>query len=649
MWVGRTTATTMAAVLGGVVALTGAAGGAAAAPATVTSSAVPTRSAPAQEVFARMTQAQRVGQLFMVGTPATGVTPAVSSAITTQHVGSVILTGRSTAGVSATRSVTNALQAKATAAATAGVPLMVSADQEGGLVQVLKGTGFSTIPTALTQGRSTPSALKASATTWGRQLASAGVNVNLAPVSDTVPSAAFAPRNAPIGAFDREFGYTASTVGSHAAAFAGGMRAAGVMATTKHFPGLGRVTANTDTTAGVKDTTTTRTDPYVTAFRTTAAGGAELLMTSSAIYTKIDASRPAVFSPTVIGGMVRHDLGFEGVVVSDDLGHAKAVGAWTLGARAVDFIGAGGDLVLTVDAAQAPPMVSAVLAKAASSPTFRAQVDTAALRVLTVKQRMGLLRPSGAVRATDVDEDAASDVVGGVADGSLRLLRGDNRGGWKAITRPAAPGFAWANLVINAGDLDGDAHTDLLARRSSDGALLFHPGNGRGGYGAGRVIGAGWNGLTAVVAPGDVSGDGRPDLLARDPSGALRLYRFGAGATFLPGKTVISSGWNGLDLLLPAGDFDRDGHPDLVARLASNGILRLYRGTGTGGFRSGIQIGSGWTGFAAVVTPGDLDGDGLVDVLARRSSGALVLYSGTGSGLRPGVAAGTATGITLFG
>jgi hypothetical protein len=372
-------------------------------------------------------------------------------------------------------------------------------------------------------------------------------------------------------------------------------------------------------------------------------------MTSSAIYTEIDASRPAAFSPTVVGGMIRHDLGFEGVVVSDDLGHAKAVAAWTLGQRAVDFITAGGDMVLTVDATQAPAMVSAVLARMSSSATFRAQADVAALRVLTVKQRMGLLRPTGAIRATDVDEDGGSDVLGRASDGTLRLLRGDDKGGWKAIVKPAAPSFATADLVIDAGDLDADGHTDLLARRAADGALLFHRGTGRGGFGTGKVIGTGWGSLTAVVAPGDVSGDGHPDLLARDAGGSLRLYRLGGGASFLPGSTVVGTGWNGLDRILAVGDFDRDGHPDLVARRAVGGALLLYRGTGTGGVRSSVQIGSGWSGFDTILGPGDLDGDGLADVLARQPSGALHLYRGTRSALRPGTAAGTSAGIALFG
>ncbi|MEP6855782.1 MAG: VCBS repeat-containing protein, partial [Pedococcus sp.] len=125
------------------------------------------------------------------------------------------------------------------------------------------------------------------------------------------------------------------------------------------------------------------------------------------------------------------------------------------------------------------------------------------------------------------------------------------------------------------------------------------------------------------------------------------------GATFRPGHTVVGSGWGGLDQILAVGDFDRDGHPDLVARVASDGALRLYRGTGTGTgtgtFRPAVQIGTGWSGFNTLVGPGDLDGDGLVDVLGRQPSGALFLYRGTGTGLRPGVAVGTSAGIALFG
>ncbi len=641
----RTTAVTVLTCAAVLATCMGGGGSAAATTSALT--VTPTTQSPAQEVFARMTEDQRVGQLFMVGTPATGVSAATASAITNQHVGSVILTGRSSAGVSATRSVTTALQARATSAATAGVPLAVAADQEGGAVQVLKGTGFSTIPSALTQGGWSAGTLRSSATTWGRQLRSSGVNVNLAPVADTVPSAQFAPRNAPIGAFDREFGYTPSVVGAHAQAFAQGMRAATVMPSVKHFPGLGRVTANTDTTSGVKDATTTRTDAYLAPFRTTVAGGAEMLMLSSAIYTRIDSANPAVFSSTVVDGMVRHDLDFRGVVVSDDLGNARQVAAWAPGTRAVKFIAAGGDLVLTVNPDLTPAMVAAVKARMAASATFRSQVHAAALRVLTVKQRMGLIRPNGAIRATDVDEDGAADVMSLRSAGVLQLVRGNDRAGWRPRTNLSA-GFGFADLFVPAGDFDTDTHPDVLARRRDDGALMLYPGNGRGGLRPGRVVNRGWGGFDVVVAPGDMDGDGHPDLLARDASGVLWLYRGTGAGGLLSGRTAVSGGWGDFDSITAVGDFDRSGTPDVMVRQASTGYLFLYRGNGAGGFASRTHVNSGWRGLQ-VLGPGDFDGDGRSDLLTR-SGNVVRLYPGTGSTLRAPVTVGTVSATeTLIG
>jgi beta-N-acetylhexosaminidase len=161
--------------------------------------------------------------------------------------------------------------------------------------------------------------------------------------------------------------------------------------TAKHFPGLGYVTANTDTTAGVKDSVTTTTSGSIAPFRSAVANGVPVVMMSSAIYTKIDGSRPAVFSPTVVTGLLRTTLGFRGVVMSDDLGNAKAVAAWSAGDRAVRFIDAGGDEVLTVNPSTIPAMVAAVRVRAAADPAFRAKVAAAVLRVLTAKAAEGLL------------------------------------------------------------------------------------------------------------------------------------------------------------------------------------------------------------------------------------------------------------------
>jgi beta-N-acetylhexosaminidase len=100
---------------------------------------------------------------------------------------------------------------------------------------------------------------------------------------------------------------------------------------------------------------------------------------------------PAAFSAPIITGMLRGDLGFHGLVISDDVGAATQVSAFSVGARAVKFVAAGGDVVLTVDANEASEMTGALLSRANADAAFRAKVNAAALLVLQEKQRLGLL------------------------------------------------------------------------------------------------------------------------------------------------------------------------------------------------------------------------------------------------------------------
>ncbi len=357
----------------------------------VAASCVPVPKGGASGVLSRMTLEQRVGQLFMVGNPATGVSRTVFDQIVQRHIGNVVLTSRTYAGTGPTAKIVSDLQFATTPPATAGVPLFVATDQEGGYVQVLNGPGVSQIPTALQQGTEHTYVLRSQATTWGRQLRAAGINMTLAPVMGTVPSPSFAPYNAPIGAYQREFGFSPDVVAAHGAAFVQGMTAANVATSVKHFPGLGRVTANTDTSSGVTDNVTHRGDPYLTPFRTGIRAGAQFVMMSSAYYPRMDPNNPAVFSSTIINQVLRGDLGFRGVVISDDLGGARQVLGWSPANRAVGFIAAGGDMVLTVDPSVVPAMYDAVLAWARANPSFRARVNAAALHVLKAKQARGLI------------------------------------------------------------------------------------------------------------------------------------------------------------------------------------------------------------------------------------------------------------------
>lgn len=140
--------------------------------------------------------------------------------------------------------------------------------------------------------------------------------------------------------------------------------------------------------------------------------------------------------------------------------------------------------------------------------------------------------------------------------------------------------------------------------------------------------------------------DNAADVLAANGSGQLRMYG-GSGTGGFSSARQIGHGWGSMSLVTMVGDLDGDGSRDLVAR-STTGLLYLYQGDGSGSFRGAVQIGHGWGGMDLLLGPGDMDGDGSVDILARRSGGALLLYPGNSfGGLRPGREIGALTGQDL--
>ena len=322
----------------------------------------------------------------MVGVPTSALTPSTARTLSSSRAGSVILLGTTDAGRSGVRRLVGEI--RTATRRPAGVRTMLAADQEGGLVQRLQGPGFADIPSARTQGSWPADRLRTSAKQWGAELRSAGIDADLAPVADVVP-ARLTEVNQPIGVLRRGYGSDPAVVAGHTAAFVAGMDAAGIATSAKHFPGLGRVRGNTDLVTRVVDPTTRRHDPDLAGFRSAVGAGVDMVMVSSAYYVRIDPDRRAAYSPTVIGGMLRGDLGFDGVVISDDL---AAVGAADLptGTRAVRFLRAGGDLVIVGDPTQLSAMVDAVSKQAADDADFDRTVTEAARRVLALKAHRGL-------------------------------------------------------------------------------------------------------------------------------------------------------------------------------------------------------------------------------------------------------------------
>lgn len=339
----------------------------------------------AQQAFDNMTDAERIGQLLMAGTPSsTSITEATLRIIKDHHVGSMILNGNSNLSVAEMTKLTAGIQQAST-----GSRLFIATDQEGGQVQRLRGQDFTRIPSAVDQGKVAPDRLRNDTKLWATQLKTAGVNVNLGPVLDTVPSGS--KSNPPIGGLNREYGRNPADVTSHGVAVVQGLADGGIAATIKHFPGLGRVSGNPDFTTKVTDTVTIRTDSYLAPFKAGIDAGAPFVMMSTAYYTRIDGNNPAAFSHLIVSDMLRGDLGFKGIIISDDLGEAAQVKDISPANRAIKFITAGGDIVLTVDAKQIPAIAAAVLEKIGQDPSFKSQVYAAALNVLQTKHNLGLL------------------------------------------------------------------------------------------------------------------------------------------------------------------------------------------------------------------------------------------------------------------
>jgi beta-N-acetylhexosaminidase len=336
----------------------------------------------AEQTLAALSLDQRAGQLLMVGVPATDpVAGAVE--LSGVAVGGLFLQGRSSAGADAVRAAVAQLQE------AAAIPLQIAVDQEGGLVQTLKGPGFDLLPTAVEQGRQELAALRSATAGWAGQLRAAGVTMDLGPVADTVPAGTEA-ENPPIGAVDRQFGSDPQAVAAAVTTVVAALQEAGVVATVKHFPGLGRVRVNTDTDLGAVDPETSPDDPFLAPFAAAVDAGVGAVMVSSATYPQLDPDSPALFSPAVLD-LLRGPLGFDGVVISDDVGIAEAVSQTPVAQRAVESVAAGVDVVLTVSPTDAAPMAQALAERAGTDEPFAARVTESAGRVLALKERFGLL------------------------------------------------------------------------------------------------------------------------------------------------------------------------------------------------------------------------------------------------------------------
>ncbi|MEU7073728.1 VCBS repeat-containing protein [Streptomyces narbonensis] len=209
-------------------------------------------------------------------------------------------------------------------------------------------------------------------------------------------------------------------------------------------------------------------------------------------------------------------------------------------------------------------------------------------------------------------------VIAGTSGGSLYWYGNDTTGKLGARQILDEPG-SWAGLkVSHLSSMNSDGFSDI-GIVFSDGELWLD-----------GPIGYGWNAYNTLVGPGDLSGDGKGDLLARDGSGVLWIYRGNGKADGLSGRVKVGSGWGAYNKILGAGDYTGDGRADVLARTTA-GDLYLHPGSGnaTTPFKPRVKIGSGWGTYKQLAAPGDLNADGKADLLGVTSGGDLYRYLGT--------------------
>jgi len=327
-----------------------------------------------------LTIAQAVGQRMIF--PYDGLEPPqeLVERIARGEAAGVILFSRNVRSVEQVRSVVDRLQAIERPTGLEA-PLLVMADQEGGAVRRIPGAPEQPAPV---QARGGADGVRAAGSAAAATLTAAGVNLDLAPVVD-IPRGG----DSAIARENRAYGNASGPVSELGLAFTEGLREGGVAATAKHYPGLGVSAVNTDNAPSQIDLPLDQLREVDAApFETQIDAGVEAIMMSTAAYPALD-PRPAAFADRWIKGELRERMGFEGVVITDDLQTPAVVRFGAAGQLAYFAMRAGVDLPLFAkDYATAANAAEALERAARDGALARDELDRGALRVLGLRQSL---------------------------------------------------------------------------------------------------------------------------------------------------------------------------------------------------------------------------------------------------------------------
>ncbi len=350
---------------------------------------------PVPALLASLSLEQKLAQRIMTAVPGTVPNDAARKLVVEGGLGGCIVTQQNIVDPAQLAAYTAGLQAFARSSTT-GIGLLVAVDQEGGRVNRFRSFDtFVQFPAPWHVGTTgDPTRVEAEAYLMAKDLASVGILLNLAPVLDLSDR----PDKTVVG--DRAFGPDPSTVGALGAAFVRATARAGGVAVAKHFPGHGAT--DIDSHAALPEVDLApgpALDRHLAPFKAAIAAGVEAVMTAHILYPAIDPEAPASFSAPLIRKLLRGDLGFDGVVISDGIEMRAVRGRYALDDVLARLFAADVDVILARDLYQVTDLVAALARLVRSGAIAMADVDRGAARVLELKRRHGLLAAAeGATR-----------------------------------------------------------------------------------------------------------------------------------------------------------------------------------------------------------------------------------------------------------
>lgn len=322
---------------------------------------------------ARLTLRQRAAQTMMTGLPDAHPSEA-NLDLVRRHAGTVLLRGHNVADARQLRRLARRLDE------AAPFRMLVAIDEEGGRVSRLGEKGIvDQLPSArVLARRHSPREIRRIALRLGRQMADVGVDWNFAPVLDV----ADADRNTVIG--DRSFSGDPDVAAAAGAAFARGLRDAGVMTTGKHFPGHGRTTVDSHET--LPTVTASRRQLLRRDVRPFAAAlpALDAVMSAHVRYTALDERRPASLSPAATR-LLRRDLGYEGLLITDALEMGAITSQRRIPQAAEQALRAGADVLLVGEWSVTPKVTTRLVRAVRAERVAQERLDQAVGRVLAAK------------------------------------------------------------------------------------------------------------------------------------------------------------------------------------------------------------------------------------------------------------------------